>query len=99
MQRVHDGAPMTEAIAAPKPVQPVYRGVSPVSSFFVALGAVPVLVVFAPSFRASVASAVYGAGLLTMFGCSVLFHRTNLSPGATRWLLRLDLSAIFLCIA
>jgi hemolysin III len=90
---------MTESLAVPLMVKPLYRGVSHLYGFFVALGAAPVLVVFAPSFRASVAAAVYGAGLLTMLGCSALFHRTNVSPNATKWLLRMDLSAIFLCIA
>src|SRR6185295_1119789 len=89
---------MAESIAVPVG-KPLYRGVSHLYGFFVVLGAVPVLVAFAPSFRASVAAVVYGAGLLAMFGCSALFHRTNLSPGATKWLERLDHSAIYLCIA
>ncbi|HEY8210491.1 MAG TPA: hemolysin III family protein [Myxococcaceae bacterium] len=89
---------MPESIAA-RMERPLYRGVSHLYGFFVVLGAVPVLVAFAPSFRASVAASVYGAGLLAMFGCSALFHRTRLSPRATKWLERLDHSAIYLCIA
>jgi hemolysin III len=34
-----------------------------------------------------------------MYACSAVFHRTNLSPRATKWLERLDHSAIYLCIA
>jgi hemolysin III len=89
---------MTEAIAVPMG-KPLYRGVSHQYGFFVSLGAAPVLVAFAPSFQASVAASVYGAGLLAMYACSALFHRTNLSPRATKWLERLDHSAIYLCIA
>jgi len=91
---------MTETLAAALPVgKPLYRGVSHQYGFFVVLGAAPVLVAFAPTFQASIAAAVYGAGLLAMYACSALFHRTNVSPRATKWLLRLDHSAIFLCIA
>src|SRR5437868_14426507 len=89
---------MTEMIAA-RVEKPLYRGVSHQYGFFVVLGAVPVLVAFAPTSQASIAAAVYGAGLLSMYACSALFHRTNASPGATKWLLRMDLSAIYLCIA
>jgi len=93
---------MTESRAvavAAQEAKPLYRGVSHQYSFFVVLGAVPTLVAFAPSFRASVAAAVYGAGLLAMLGCSALYHRTRLSPRATKWLERMDHSAIFICIA
>jgi hemolysin III len=91
-------AHMTESLAV-RIEKPLYRGISHLYGFFVVLGAVPTLVAFAPSPRASLAAAVYGAGLLAMFGCSALYHRTQLSPRATRWLERLDHSAIFLCIA
>lgn len=91
-------AAMTEMIAA-RVGKPLYRGVSHQYGFFVVLGAVPVLVSFAPTYQASVAAAVYGFGLLAMYACSALFHRTNLSPRATKWLERLDHSAIYLCIA
>jgi hemolysin III len=89
---------MTETIAA-RVEKPLYRGVSHQYGFFVVLGAVPVLVAFAPTSQASIAAAVYGAGLLAMYACSAIFHRTNLSPRATKWLERLDHSAIYLCIA
>jgi len=79
--------------------KPLYRGVSHQYAFFVVLGAVPTLVAFAPSFRASVVAAVYGAGLLAMLGCSTLYHRARVSPRANKWLERMDHSAIFLCIA
>lgn len=79
--------------------RPLYRGISHQYGFFVVLGAVPVLVGFAPSARASLAAAIYGASMLAMFGVSALYHRTNLSPRATKWLERLDHSAIFLFIA
>lgn len=89
---------MTDSVAV-RMEKPLYRGVSHQYGFFVVLGAVPTLVAFAPSFRASLAAAVYGAGLLAMFGCSALYHRTTLSPRATKWLERLDHAAIYFCIA
>jgi hemolysin III len=89
---------MTETLGA-QLGKPLYRGISHLYGFFVVLGAVPTLVAFAPGLRAKVAATVYGFGLLAMFGCSALYHRTSLSPRATKWLERLDHSAIFLCIA
>ena len=79
--------------------RPLFRGVSHQYGFFVVLGAVPVLVGFAPGPRAAIAAAVYGASLLAMFGFSALYHRTNFSPRTTKWLERLDHSAIFIFIA
>lgn len=89
---------MTDSYAA-RSNRPRYHGVSHQYGFFVVLGAVPVLVAFAPGLRASIAAAVYGASLLAMFGFSALYHRTNLSEGVTKWLERLDHSAIYLFIA
>lgn len=64
-----------------------------------AIAAAVVVIVLAPEGRATVAAAVYGVGLIALFGCSALYHRW---PGPVRFkavLRRLDHSAIFVFIA
>jgi hemolysin III len=61
--------------------------------------AAALIVVVAPGGRATVAVAIYGAGLAALFGGSALYHRW---PGPTRFkpvLQRLDRSTIFVFIA
>ena len=61
--------------------------------------AAAVVVVLAPPGRATVAVAIYGAGLAALFGGSALYHRW---PGPARFkpvLQRLDRSTIFVFIA
>lgn len=79
--------------------KPKLRGVSHHVAFYVALIATAALVALAPSGRASVAGAIYGATLVTLFGVSALYHRRNWSPPARQLMRRLDHSAIFLLIA
>ncbi len=57
------------------------------------------MIVIAPAGRATVAAAIYGAGLIALFSCSALYHRW---PGPVRFkplLRRLDHSTIFVFIA
>jgi hemolysin III len=78
---------------------PRLRGVSHAVGFFVALGAASVMIVLAPGGRATTALAVYGAGLVALFGGSALYHRW---PGPVRFkplLQRIDHSTIFAFIA
>jgi len=78
---------------------PRLRGVSHAIAFFVAVGATSVLIVLAPAGRARLAVAVYGAGLIALFGGSALYHRW---PGPIRFkplLRRVDHSTIFVFIA
>lgn len=79
--------------------KPSLRGVSHHAAALVALGAGLVLVALAPPGRATVASAVYSASLVTMFSVSALYHRPTWSPSARQWMRRLDHAAIFLLIA
>jgi hemolysin III len=78
---------------------PRLRGVSHAVAFFLAVAAAIVVIVLAPTNRATVAVAIYGAGLIALFGGSALYHRW---PGPARYkpmLQRIDHSTIFVFIA
>jgi len=80
-------------------IVPRLRGVSHAAAFFLALAAAAVIVSLAPTGRATVAVAIYGAALAALFGGSALYHRW---PGPARFkplLQRIDHSTIFLFIA
>ncbi len=83
-----------------KLVKPRLRGVSHQWAFFVALVAGAVLVIAAPSGKATVAAIVYALSMVAMFGASALYHRVDWrSPAARRWMRSLDHSMIYLLIA
>ena len=83
-----------------KLAKPRLRGVSHQWAFFVALVAGVVLVIAAPSGRATLAAAIYAVSVAAMFGASALYHRIDWqSPAARRWMRRLDHSMIYLLIA
>jgi hemolysin III len=80
-------------------VVPRLRGVSHSIAFLVAVAAAVLVIVLAPSGRATVAVAIYGAGLMALFGTSALYHRW---PGPARLkpvLQRMDHGTIFVFIA
>lgn len=79
--------------------KPLLRGVSHQIAFFVALVASVLLVLRAPAGRASWVAAVFGFGLVTLFGTSALYHRVDWSPVARQRMRRADHSAIFVLIA
>jgi hemolysin III len=86
-------------IATARRVVPRLRGVSHAIAFLLAAAAAVIVIVLAPSGRATVAVAIYGAGLMALFGTSALYHRW---PGPARFkplLQRLDHSTIFVFIA
>jgi hemolysin III len=81
-------------------VKPRLRGVSHQWAFFVALVAGIVLVIAAPSGRATLAATIYAISVAAMFGASALYHRVDWkSLSARRWMRRLDHSMIYLLIA
>jgi hemolysin III len=81
-------------------VKPRLRGVLHQWAFFVSIVAGTVLVVVAPPGRATLATAIYAATVVGLFGVSALYHRINwVSAAARRWMRRLDHSMIFLLIA
>jgi hemolysin III len=78
---------------------PRLRGVSHAWGSLVALAAAVVIVALAPGGEATTALAVYGAGLVAVFGGSALYHRW---PGPMRFkplLRKIDHSMIFVFIA
>jgi hemolysin III len=91
---------VSEALPRAPIPKPRLRGVSHQWAFFVSLVTGAVLVIAAPSGRATFAAAVYAVTVAALFGTSALYHRvTWASLGARRWMRRLDHSMIFLLIA
>ena len=78
---------------------PRLRGVSHAFAFFVAVVAAAIAVVVAPPGPARISVAIYGLGLISLFGGSALYHRW---PGPAKFkpiLRRIDHSTIFVFIA
>lgn len=81
-------------------VKPRLRGVFHQWTFFAAVVAGAVLVLVAPSGQATVATAIYAATVIGLFGVSAVYHRVNWgSVRARMWMRRLDHTMIFLLIA
>lgn len=85
--------------AAQELVVPKLRGVSHAVACGVSIVAAVVVVVLAPAGRASVAVAVYGIGLVALFGGSALYHRWSGSARLKAVLRRVDHGMIFVFIA
>jgi hemolysin III len=82
------------------PPKPRFRGVSHQWAFFVSALLGVILIIAAPTGRATFACAVYALTVVAMFGVSALYHRHDwVSATARRWMRRLDHSTIFLLIA
>jgi hemolysin III len=90
--------PVTEAATAEVRV-PRLRGVSHAVAFFLAAGAALRAVAVAPAGPATVGVALYGAGLVALFGASALYHRWPARGRFKAVLQRFDHSIIFLFIA
>ena len=81
-------------------VKPRLRGVFHQWTFFAAVVAGAVLVLVAPPGQATVATAIYAATVIGLFGVSAVYHRVNwASVRARMWMRRLDHTMIFLLIA
>jgi hemolysin III len=86
--------------ATSPPLKPRLRGVSHQWAFFVSLAAGIALVIVAPAGRATLATAIYAASVVALFGVSALYHRiTWTSEDVRRLMRRLDHSMIFFLIA
>jgi hemolysin III len=79
--------------------KPRWRGSLHRAAFFTALGLTPGLVMMAGTTPARVATAIYAAGLMGLFGVSALFHRVPWSGAAHARMRRLDHAMIFVFIA
>ncbi len=80
-------------------IVPRLRGVSHAVAFCFSIVAAVVVVVLAPSGRTSVAAAIYGVGLVALFGASAVYHRWPAQTRVKRVLRRVDHSVIFVFIA
>ena len=80
-------------------VKPRLRGLTHLYAFYASLVMGALLVLAAPGGRARFAVGVYAVGLSGMLGASALLHRGIWSAQASKWLLRLDHSMIFVMIA
>jgi hemolysin III len=87
------------AIGPAELLVPRLRGVSHAGAFLVAVGAAVTVIVLAPAGRARIALAVYGVGLVALFGGSALYHRWPGPPRFKPALQRIDHSTIFVFIA
>ncbi|KQO84154.1 hemolysin III [Frigoribacterium sp. Leaf263] len=79
--------------------KPTWRGWIHAATFPVAIATGVILVVLADGAAATWASAVFMTTSLLLFGISATYHRFPWSPGAKRFLKRLDHANIFLLIA
>ncbi|HEY2603828.1 MAG TPA: hemolysin III family protein [Thermoleophilaceae bacterium] len=79
--------------------RPRFRGVSHEYAFFASLITGAVLILVAPTRKATTAAAIYAVSVSGLFGASALYHRVTWRPAARRWMRRLDHSMIFVLIA
>jgi hemolysin III len=80
--------------------RPRFRGVSHKYAFFASLITGAVLILIAPTRKATTAAAIYAVSVSGLFGASALYHRiTWRRPSARAWMRRLDHSMIFVLIA
>jgi len=91
--------PRGRAKAKPPRVKPRLRGVSHRYAFLASLLPCLLLVLEAPSGRATLASAVYAGSLVGLLGTSAVYHGIHWSPRARFWVARVDLVMIFVLIA
>ena len=97
---------VTSTTHAKKPqpaLRPRMRGWLHVWSFYISLATGATLIALAASTvsaKAALATSIYGATVLGLFGISALYHRVNwVSVSARTWMKRLDHSMIFVFIA
>ena len=90
---------MLRALTRDEMPRPRFRGVSHQYAFFASLITGAVLVLVAPTRRATTAAAIYAASVSGLFGASALYHRITWRPATRRWMRRLDHSMIFVLIA
>jgi hemolysin III len=87
------------AIPGVDALRPRFRGVFHQYAFFASLITGAVLVLVAPTRKATTAAAIYAASVSGLFGASALYHRITWRPATRRWMRRLDHSMIFVLIA
>jgi hemolysin III len=79
--------------------RPLLRGWLHLVCFFLAIPAAVLVVWHAHSGRARIGAAIYGIGLVALFGVSGSYHRGSWSQAARRRMQQLDHATIFVMIA
>jgi len=79
--------------------KPLLRGLIHQAMFFIAVGACAPLIIKSSSAEGYVATSIYSAAILMMFGFSALYHRFNWYDSAEKWMRKLDHVGIFIMIA
>ena len=79
--------------------KPLLRGLIHQVMFFIAVGACVPLIINSSSAEGYVATSIYSAAILMMFGFSALYHRFNWYNPTEKWMRKLDRSGIFIMIA
>ncbi len=91
--------PLGAAVAAVAAVKPKLRGWIHAGTFPLVLAAGIVLVILAPSGRATIGAIIFAVTAVMLFGTSAVYHRGTWSDTVRGLLKRLDHSNIFLIIA
>ena len=79
--------------------RPLLRGWMHLVCFFLAVPAAVLVIALAASARARLGAAVYGTGMVALFGVSAAYHRGPWSPTWRRRMQQLDHATIFVMIA
>ena len=79
--------------------QPLLRGLIHQAMFFIAIGACAPLIIKSSSAVGYVATSIYSAAVLMMFGFSALYHRFNWYNTTEKWIRKLDHAGVFIMIA
>jgi hemolysin III len=86
----------TEAVST---ARPALRGRVHQFAFFGALPLGAALALIPDTTRGRAAAIAFAASVAAMFGASALYHRITWSPGARRWMRRVDHAGIYVLIA
>jgi hemolysin III len=99
-QEIPNHLPLSQVSGQVEPeIKPTWRGWIHTGVLPITIAAGIVLVVLADGIPAKIASAVFFASSVLLFGTSALYHRFNWGPKAKITLKRIDHSNIFLLIA
>jgi len=79
--------------------KPLLRGLIHQVMFFIAVGVCVPLIINSSSAEGYVATSIYSAAILMMFGFSALYHRFNWHNSTEKWMRKLDRASIFIMIA
>ena len=80
-------------------VKPILRGTFHQAMFFIAIGACTPLIVKSSSASEYVATSIYSAAVMMMFGFSALYHRFDWNTLIKKRMRKLDHVGIFIMIA